>query len=507
MHFRDAKHLRLRHGGDPIGFDPAPEIHGLDRLRVDMRFTGVALILSMILWSANGQAQNAQPAKRVGHPTAAAAPRSDAKSDAKADTKIDAKKKGATAQPGRDPGGVSVAERASIQFDLAWIGAYNGLITGEANDKTSAAIKAFQKDHRFKETGTLAPPERAQLAALSKERQDAVGWRMVDDKVTGAQIGLPTKQVPNSGPGKTGTRWFSAQGQVQVETFRIRGPGTTLADLFDQQKKEPAGRRIEVNLLRPDFFVLSGMQGLKKFYVRAEIRDAEIRGMTILYDQATEGIMDPLVVVMSSAFAPFSGSGIAALSGTPGKRMVEYGSGIVVTPAGHILSGRRLTDGCTVIGVAGYGNAERVAEDQAADLALLRIYGAPDLAPAALVHEGAKGPDLMLVGISDPQAQGGGNAVSTVASRLNGDAVLPPPPPGFDGAAAIDPQGRLFGMVELKDGAVATAGSAASPASATVVPVATLRKFLDAQSVTPATGRSGADAAKAALVRVICVRR
>jgi S1-C subfamily serine protease len=208
--------------------------------------------------------------------------------------------------------------------------------------------------------------------------------------------------------------------------------------------------------------------------------------------------------VMSSAFAPFSGSGIAALSGTPGKRKVEYGSGIIVTAAGHILSERRLTDGCNVIGVAGYGNAERVAEDQAADLALLRIYGTPDLVPAALVHEGAKGPDLTLVGISDPKAQGGGNAVSAVASRLNGDTIQPAPPPGFDGAAAIDTQGRLFGMVELKDG---TAGSAASPASATVVPVETLRKFLDAQYVTPATGRIGADAAKAALVRVICVRK
>jgi peptidoglycan hydrolase-like protein with peptidoglycan-binding domain len=483
-----------------------------------MRIAGMVLICSMTLWSADGRAQNAQPAHRVSHPAAADAKRhpadaTNAKSDAKAETKVDTKvdpkgdpkKKGAGAPLPRDASVGAVADRAAIQLDLAWIGAYNGLITGEANDKTTAAIKAFQKDHRFKETGTLAPPERAQLAALSKEKQDQVGWRMVDDKVTGAEIGVPTKQVPNSGPGKTGTRWFSAQGQVQVETFRVRGPGTTLADVLNQQKKEPAGRHIELDFLRPDFFILSGMQGLKKFYVRAEIRDAEVRGMTILYDQATEGIMDPLVVVMSSAFAPFMGSGIAALAGTPGLRKVEYGSGIIVSQAGHILSDRRLTQGCNVIGVAGYGNAERVAEDQAADLALLRIYGASDLDPAALV-DGAKGPDLTLVGIADPQTQGGGNAVSSVAARLNGDAILPPPPLGFDGAAAIDAQGRLFGMVALRDGAVASAGTAAAPPSAMVVPAATLRKFLDAQSITTAAGRAGMDAAKAALVRVICVR-
>ena len=472
-----------------------------------MRIAGAALILSMMMQgSAMGQAQNAQPANRTPHQSTE--PKShpavgDAKSRPAAP---DSAKKSAAAPAARDPnGGLSVADRALLQFDLAWIGAYNGLITGEANDKTTAAIKAFQKDYRFKETGTLAPPERAQLAALSKEKQDQVGWRMVDDRVTGAQIGLPTKQVPNSGPGKSGTRWFSAQGQIQVETFRVRAPGTTLADLFDQQKKEPPGRHIEVNLLRPDFFILSGMQGLKKFYVRAEIRDAEVRGVTILYDQATEGIMDPVAVVMSSAFAPFAGSGIAALAGTPARRKVEYGSGIIVSPAGHILSDRRLTDGCNVIGIAGHGNAERVAEDQAADLALLRIYGAADLAPAALVQDGSGGPDLTLVGISDPQIQGGGNAVSTVASRRNGDALLPAPPPGFDGAAAIDVQGRLLGMVQLNAGALANAGSA-STTSAAVVPATTLRKFLDAQAVAPAAGRVGADAAKAALVRVICVR-
>ena len=34
------------------------------------------------------------------------------------------------------------------------------------------------------------------------------------------------------------------------------------------------------------------MQGLKHFLVRAEVRDLEIRGITVLYDQAIEGTTD-----------------------------------------------------------------------------------------------------------------------------------------------------------------------------------------------------------------------
>jgi hypothetical protein len=474
-----------------------------------MRIASAAWACLLILLTALASAQTPPPAGRNARPSGAE-PKSERKAetrnDAKSQSKSDAKKKAAT-PGGRDPNaGLSPADRVQLELDLAWAGFYTGLISGEPDDKTTAAVMSFQKDFKFKETGTLAPAERTLIGNLATQKREQVGWRMVEDAVTGAELGLPTKYVPNSGPGRSGTRWFSAQGQIQVETYRARGPGTTLADVLEEQKKQP-GRQVESSLLRPDSFFLSGMQGLKKFLARADIRDAEVRGIVILYDQATEGIMDPAAVVMASAFAPFPGSGLAALPGQPARRKVEYGSGIVVTAAGHVLSDRRLTDGCSVIAVGGLGNAERLAEDRASDLALLRVYGASDLMPAALVHEGAKGPDLMLIGIADPQAQNGGNRVSTVPARLDGDSILPAPPEGFDGAAAIDGRGRFYGMVELKEAATASSGSTSAPREARAVPVEMLRTFLDSRYVTQATGRAGLDAAKASLVRVICVRR
>ncbi|MGA7489372.1 MAG: serine protease, partial [Xanthobacteraceae bacterium] len=414
-----------------------------------------------------------------------------------------------TPAPLRNP--LPLAERVAIQFDLAWTGDYNGLINGESDEKTIAAIKAFQHDRKFKETGVLSTQERMLLASEAKTKQAQVGWRIVDDPVTGARIGLPTKQVPNKSQRRTGTRWSSAQGQIQVETFKIRGPGTTLAAVYEQQKKQPPTRRLEVNLLRPDFFILSGMQNLKRFYVRAEIKDGEVRGMSVLYDQATEPIMDPVVVVMSSMFAPFPGvAGIAGIAqiGPKARRKVEYGTGIVVSAAGHILTDRQVTDGCNVIVVSGYGDAERQAEDKEADLALLRVYGARALVPAGFAGGAAKGPDLLLVGIPDPQDQEGGGATSTAAAKLEGEMLEPAPQPGFSGGAALDPQGRFVGMVELKPSITAAIGAASAPSQATLVPAPIIRAFLEAQGLAlAATGRGSPDAAKGSLVRVICVRR
>jgi hypothetical protein len=423
--------------------------------------------------------------------------------------KAEAKKGAAKANTKGSPKGTPNAsnlplpERVGIQFDLAFTGHFNGLINGEFNDRTTSAVKSFQKSIGARETGTLAPPERAQLATNSKAVQERVGWSMIEDKVTGAQLGLPTKQVPRTMRSGSGTRWSSAQGQIQIETFRVRGPGTTLADVAETQRNEPPNRKLDVNVARDDFFILSGLQGLKKFYVRAQIRDLEVRGITILYDQAMDGIMDPVTVVMSSAFAPFSGTGLAELMG-PARRKVEYGTGIVVTPGGHVLTDRLLVEGCNVIQVAGLGDGTTLAEDDKSGLALLRVFGVSDLTPAALVHEGARAGELTLVGVTDPLLQAGGRAVTTATGRLDGGNLQPSPQLGFAGAAALDAQGRLFGTVTLK--APLMAGSAPLPPTG-VVPIDTIRRFLEAQSVTPAPGRAGVEAVKASVARVMCVRR
>ena len=41
------------------------------------------------------------------------------------------------------------------------------------------------------------------------------------------------------------------------------------------------------------------------FSVRAKMRDGEVRGFTMLYDQVMETIVAPVMAAMSSAFSPF----------------------------------------------------------------------------------------------------------------------------------------------------------------------------------------------------------
>jgi peptidoglycan hydrolase-like protein with peptidoglycan-binding domain len=398
--------------------------------------------------------------------------------------------------------GMLQAERVAIQSDLIWTGDYNGIADGDFNDRSIQAVKAFQERQGNKATGVLNVQERALLTEAAAKRKDEAGWKIVEDKATGARLGVPTKMVPQTGDAKDpkngdvkiGSRWQSGKGEVQIETFRVNP--ATLAAVYDQQRKQPANRKVDYSVIKESFFVVSGLQGLKKFYVRGQAKNGDVRGFVVLYDQAMEGIMEPVAVAMSSAFAAFPA---ATADAAAPRRPVDYGTGIVVSAAGDVVTDRDVVDGCQFIVVPGYGHAERVADDKDTSLTLLRLNGARDLKPVAVGGDAPRGGDVTLVGIADPERQDGGGAVTLAKAKLAGGGlarmVEPAPLLGFSGAAAIEADQRFVGMVALK------------PQGAAMTDAIAIRQFLDTQRVRTEAGTTRPEDARSSVVRVICVRK
>jgi hypothetical protein len=150
--------------------------------------------------------------------------------------------------------------------------------TPKAAPKKSAAKPAATGPGRRGKDDTGSLPEAPSFSA------DAVGWELIEDARTGVRLGVPEKLVPKLGASRSGTRWSSAQGQIQIETFRLSE--AALPALFDEEKKS-AHRQIASSSLKPDGFFILGSQGLKNFVVRAATQGGEVRGVTVLYDQAT----------------------------------------------------------------------------------------------------------------------------------------------------------------------------------------------------------------------------
>jgi hypothetical protein len=217
-----------------------------------------------------------------------------------------------------------------------------------------------------------------------------------------------------------------------------------------------------------------------------------------------EGIVAPVMVAMASAFSPFPqrGAPYAALA-----KSVEYGTGLVVSTQGHIVTDRRLTEDCQVIVASGMGDADRIADDKDNGLALLRVYGPRRGSPLSLAHDAPKSGDLTLVGIPDPKEQDGSRKLTEVKAWLTDDQAIelrqPAPMAGFSGAAALDTQGRFLGMMEMDHAVLASIEASAPPVR--LVAAKTIGDFLTAHHVQ--TTQTQTDDAKAAVVRIICVRK
>ncbi len=317
----------------------------------------------------------------------------------------------------------------------------------------------------------------------------------MSDPLTGSRLGLPMKLLPQVVSDVNGTKWSSATGAIQIEMSRRKEAGATTATVADKEKKT-AGRNVTYNVIKPDFFVLAGVQGLKKLYIRGQTKNDEVRILTVLYDQATEATMTPITVAMSSAFNPFPA--LVAQAAPPPRKKVEYSTGIVVSADGAILADRQATEACDTLVVPSYGNAARIANDAASELALLHIYGVSDLKPLGMASSGAAKPQVSVIGIADPQNQAGRSAVTSLAAvvtPVGPDLTLSPEPGlGFSGAAAFDSDGKFAGIARLKPAVVAGPNGGPLPAQALLVSADTVRKFLKNNDVTVPSAQTDAKA-------------
>ena len=97
----------------------------------------------------------------------------------------------------------------------------------------------------------------------------------VEDAKTGARLGVPEKITPHVEKPRSGTCWSLTQGQIQIETFRL-SDGAAAGAVRTRRGRRRTGKSRFSNL-KPDSFVILGVQGLKYFWVRDTRRHRALR--------------------------------------------------------------------------------------------------------------------------------------------------------------------------------------------------------------------------------------
>ncbi|WAJ27007.1 serine protease [Antarcticirhabdus aurantiaca] len=350
--------------------------------------------------------------------------------------------------------------RKGLQMRLAWTGDYAGTFDGRIGPASLRAIRDFQARHGMKADGIISEPFLRMLVSKSDEAQDAVGLGYVDDPETGARMALPLGLVEDRGRSEVGHLWRSANGGIEIELVRIAEAGQTMEGLYGILSSSTPTRTVLSAARGDDWFIVSGEDRGRAYYIRFADRGGDLRGFSASYVDAEAERIAPYVAVAANLFQPFAGEPRGALvaeakpplkfsdllspvpggaeRGEPARYAMAYadpakpnlfelpddrgadraeagvapnfdtppmpgfdmsGTGFLVSEDGWLLTNAHVVRACKSVLVAGHGAAVETRVDEDHDLALIRVEGALDAAPLAISEEKPRlGEDILALG-------------------------------------------------------------------------------------------------------------
>ena len=396
--------------------------------------------------------------------------------------------------------------RAAIQDVLIWSGDYKGMLDGIIGPQTRRAVAAYQRRIGTQSDGLLTAAEFERLMEERDVLQRRSEWTIGHDE-TGLGFGLPYAHARFHEQREQGLFYRSERGDFRVRTFRILDFPPEEAQVFARGINEgvPGFRETYLRASR-DWVVLAGEDAGELFYMRALLREREVRGFFVWYAKEGRETYDRLAVAMANSLIwrrveevpPSPGE---AASGEVSRTMPprdeprprnEAGSGsaFAVHSSGLLVTNAHVVEGCGRVAVRGRGDAQVVASDRMLDLAVLRV--APlDGAPVARLadDEPRLAEPVYAFGFPLPGTLGdglgfsAGNVSALVGLDSNPDQfrMTAAVQPGNSGGPLIDTSGRVVGVVTSKLNAVRIADTTGDiPQSMNfAVRTSVLRRFLD----------------------------
>lgn len=369
---------------------------------------------------------------------------------------------------------------ASIQQDLIWTGDLNTLPSGEMGKRSYDAIRAFQKRINVKDTGIFTPQQREVLAQHAAKFTSAFGFDTLTER--GITIGYPAKVTTDRSEGRNGPHFATpkaAKNQATVDILSLPTAKESFEALFARLKTENPKRKVTYSLLRPDFFVVSGINEGMTFYIRFIRTDTDSKGFVVGWDPALSPRFDRVAIAMASSLKLAGASDQAgAQQGQPKPQpqpaapsesprpagppvplapgaaaTTKTGIGIIVSSQGDILTYASVIAGCETVTLQGGGKAKVIGGDLNNDIALVR----------GPVPAGAQPLAWRLPALAENEAVSllsGAAPVATTVSALagtNGDTRRVTLAAGAAGAL-IDGDGALAGLSAADGGPSALKG-------------------------------------------------
>jgi S1-C subfamily serine protease len=384
-------------------------------------------------------------------------------------------------------------EKRLLQTGLAFGSYYNGMIDGAWGPASQRALERYAASNGG--SPTFVTNAEAVLAALETYTAlEEDGWERQYNSALDMSFLVPTGSLVAGEPSDVFANW-NVDGKSIAYALAVRDGAETVG-FHDFTEGEAIGDAYRVR--QPLMWITSvrTREGWS-LYTRSDYRRRSWSTIIIAAEDQDAGAFAAITGSIAPGYAPAIGispgvlerglTTIAAIieaeeegrggSGAvpepvtdapPAKTgeggAVGFGTGFVVSEAGHVLTNHHVIAGCGALTV-GQSPAKILATDETFDLALLLAVGEAGVAPAQFAAEPARlNSDVTVAGYPLSDLLGGLNVTRGAVSSLKGIGgdginmqITAPVQPGNSGGPVINAAGQVVGVVVAKLNAEAVA--------------------------------------------------
>ncbi|MBZ0218086.1 MAG: trypsin-like peptidase domain-containing protein, partial [Fimbriimonadaceae bacterium] len=273
-------------------------------------------------------------------------------------------------------------DRTFVQLQLVLTGHYNGFVDGVFGQNTYKAIRDFERSINSRANGVLTNAEEKRLLDNAAYAYGVLGFEDIVDRKTGLLLPVPLKLAPNQSTTKRGIRWTSNDGYFEMETLSIPETDIGYFDLYSKLIAETTVRSVTYSTLKQNFFVVSGIDRGKIFYLKIERFKGRSAGFSMTWTENISPTASRTAIYVASLIRNDLSSNRTPRQSAPpagqppsanNRSISSSGSGFFISAKGHIITNNHVIDNCRDIEVAGYGTAVVIRADSVSDLSVLRL--------------------------------------------------------------------------------------------------------------------------------------
>lgn len=369
-------------------------------------------------------------------------------------------------------------EKRFLQAGLAFIGTYNGLTDGAWGTGSQRALERYAVLRGGSVFVTNSEVLRLAIETYTLFEKD--GWVRQYNAALDMSFLIPTVGLVDGAPSENFVN-LNLTGTSLGYSLAIGNSDQAVAlHRFAMQKSVTDPYVVR----KPAVWITSSrLAGGVSLYTRSDYRGGAWSSIMVAAMDADAGLLAAVTASVEPGYARQIGissgmlsTGIEAMAGIlegnaagsaptlsavppavqsePESAPAGFGTGFLVSTAGHYLTNSHVVSGCQSLSVDGV-SAVNVGEDKVFDLALVQVSDAPGATPAQFSDKPARlNSDVTVAGYPLPEILGGFNVTRGAVTSLKGVGgdgvrmqISAPVQPGNSGGPVIDSSGHVVGVL------------------------------------------------------------